>query len=236
MFHARESSAALRRILRQTRRSARSRSSMQVLQRFSGGATFHPSPRWRAPQVYDNISLVFCKNNDSACQIVFLDAGTIPVYMGTDKVNELLGGNLQNSIIQLSERLFATPKKLAEYLLLELYIMDIWNGNMKDFISQNHFLLLLKDEHGEFQKHPQYCQICETIADSRAKEKCSIKPSSGTQGYILSLVTRSQRNTPGNEVCWNLFRKSKFKMAAVLFKPQYTWYWLVDLPRNQKRK
>ena len=39
----------------------------------------------------------------------------VPVYMGSDKVDELLGGNLKTSIIKVKE--FETPKKLANYLM-----------------------------------------------------------------------------------------------------------------------
>ena len=43
-----------------------------------------------------------------------LTTGSVPVYMGTDKVDQFLPGNLKNSIIKVRD--FASPKHLAEYL------------------------------------------------------------------------------------------------------------------------
>ncbi|KAK3728196.1 hypothetical protein QZH41_004911 [Actinostola sp. cb2023] len=103
-----------------------------------------------------------------------LDAGTIPVYMGTEKVNELLGGNLQNSIIKVRD--FATPKKLAEYLLLVSNNEPLYNGYLKwkyeGFHFPESFLVTPQGRAWQFQKRPiDYCQMCEDIANSRAKGK-----------------------------------------------------------------
>ncbi|EDO33856.1 predicted protein, partial [Nematostella vectensis] len=43
-----------------------------------------------------------------------LTSGSVPVYMGSDKVDQFLPGNLKNSIIKVSD--FKGPKELAEYL------------------------------------------------------------------------------------------------------------------------
>ena len=43
-----------------------------------------------------------------------LETGSIPVYMGTDKIDQFLPGNLQSAIIRVSD--FASPKALADYL------------------------------------------------------------------------------------------------------------------------
>ena len=42
------------------------------------------------------------------------NAGSVPVFMGTDKIGELLFGNLKSSIIKVKD--FKSPKLLAEYL------------------------------------------------------------------------------------------------------------------------
>ena len=44
-----------------------------------------------------------------------LTSGSVPVYMGTDKVDEFLPGNLRTSIIKVKD--FKTPKHLADYLI-----------------------------------------------------------------------------------------------------------------------
>ncbi|KXJ27991.1 Alpha-(1,3)-fucosyltransferase B [Exaiptasia diaphana] len=91
-----------------------------------------------------------------------LNAGTIPVFMGTDKVDELLGGNLKKAIIKVRD--FANPKKLAEYLVM----------------FPKSFLTTPQGQGMQFLTHPQYCQLCETIAASRKtgqfKKKGSVKP------------------------------------------------------------
>ena len=43
-----------------------------------------------------------------------LNAGSVPVYMGTDKIHELMAGNLRDAFIKVKD--FETPQKLAEYL------------------------------------------------------------------------------------------------------------------------
>ena len=43
-----------------------------------------------------------------------LETGSIPVYMGTDKIDQFLPGNLRSAIIRVSD--FASPKALADYL------------------------------------------------------------------------------------------------------------------------
>lgn len=43
-----------------------------------------------------------------------LSAGSVPVFMGTDKIHDFLPGNLRDAIIEVRD--FATPKSLASYL------------------------------------------------------------------------------------------------------------------------
>lgn len=43
-----------------------------------------------------------------------LDTGSIPVYMGTDKIDQFLPGNLRSAIIRVSD--FSSPAALADYL------------------------------------------------------------------------------------------------------------------------
>ena len=44
-----------------------------------------------------------------------LNAGSVPVVMGTDKVDEFLPGNLRNAVIKVRD--FKSPRHLADYLL-----------------------------------------------------------------------------------------------------------------------
>ena len=43
-----------------------------------------------------------------------LDAGSVPVVMSTDKLDEFLPGNLRHSVIKVGD--FKSPKHLADYL------------------------------------------------------------------------------------------------------------------------
>ena len=94
-----------------------------------------------------------------------LSAGSVPVWMGTDKIDEVLQwGNLRHSYIKVGD--FPSPKKLAEYLL------DL-AGNERKY---NHFLKW-KYEGLKFPKEyyksaigqwwdglPLYCRVCMRIA------------------------------------------------------------------------
>ena len=87
-----------------------------------------------------------------------LETGSIPVYMGTDKIDEFLPGNLKNSIIRVSD--FNSPKELAEYL-------NYLNNNETAF---NEYLKWKEIGLGDIsnttigrwwqQKYPLFCQVC----------------------------------------------------------------------------
>ena len=87
-----------------------------------------------------------------------LETGSIPVYMGTDKIDEFLPGNLKNSIIRVSD--FNSPKELAEYL-------NYLSNNETAF---NEYLKWKEIGLGDIsnttigrwwqQKYPLFCQVC----------------------------------------------------------------------------
>ncbi|XP_066928413.1 4-galactosyl-N-acetylglucosaminide 3-alpha-L-fucosyltransferase 9-like [Clytia hemisphaerica] len=87
-----------------------------------------------------------------------LETGSIPVYMGTDKIDQFLPGNLKNSIIRVSD--FSSPKKLADYL-------KYLSGNETAF---NEYLKWKEIGIGDMsnttigrwwkQKYPLFCQVC----------------------------------------------------------------------------
>lgn len=111
-----------------------------------------------------------------------LNAGTIPVYMGSDKVDELLGGNLHQAIIKVRD--FASPKTLADYILMVSKNETLYNTYLKwkyqGFQFSKSFLASPQGKAMQFIKHPQYCELCETIAAGRKtgifKKKGAIKP------------------------------------------------------------
>ena len=108
-----------------------------------------------------------------------LSAGSVPVWMGTDKIDEVLQwGNLKHSIIKVKD--FPSPRKLAEYLL---YL----SGNEAEY---NKYLKwkyegfkfppeYYKTAVGEWWDGlPLYCRICMRIAkdpwghDGLAVDRC----------------------------------------------------------------
>ena len=111
-----------------------------------------------------------------------LDAGTIPVFMGTNKVDELLGGNLKQAIIKVRD--FASPKKLAEYLMKVSQNETLYNNYLKwkyeGFQYPDSFLSTPQGRGAQFFKHPQFCGMCDAIAASRDtgqfKKRGSVKP------------------------------------------------------------
>ena len=87
-----------------------------------------------------------------------LETGSIPVYMGTDLVDQFLPGNLKNSIIKVSD--FDGPKDLANYLhylsnnetAYNKYLEWKWKG-IGDY--KNTTIGRWWD-----QKYPLFCQVC----------------------------------------------------------------------------
>ena len=94
-----------------------------------------------------------------------LDAGSVPVVMGTDKLLEFLPGNLLHSVIKVRD--FKSPKYLADYLKFldtneteyNKYLEWKWKGigNITGTAIGAHWK----------PKYPLYCQMC--VALSKGK-------------------------------------------------------------------
>ena len=91
-----------------------------------------------------------------------LTAGSVPVFMGTDKVDDFLPANLKNSIIKVRD--FRSPKELAEYLRFlsknetayNKYLEWKWKG-LGD-ISNTVIGRWWKP------RYPLFCQVCMALA------------------------------------------------------------------------
>ena len=87
-----------------------------------------------------------------------LETGSIPVYMGTDKIDQFLPGNLRSAIIRISD--FSSPKALADYLrylstnetAFNAYLRwkDIGIGDMRNTTIGRWWE----------PKYPLFCQVC----------------------------------------------------------------------------
>ena len=94
-----------------------------------------------------------------------LTTGSVPVFMGTDKVDQFLPGNLKNSIIKVSD--FKSPKELADYLkylssnetVYNKYLEWKWKG-IGD-ISNTTIGRWWKP------KYPLFCQVCMALAKGK---------------------------------------------------------------------
>ena len=94
-----------------------------------------------------------------------LNAGSVPVVLGTDKLDEFLPGNLRHAVIKVRD--FATPKLLAEHLK---HLID----NETEY---NKYLEWKQTGIGNFTgtvigncwkpKYPIYCQICVALSEGR---------------------------------------------------------------------
>ena len=97
-----------------------------------------------------------------------LNAGSVPVYMGTDKIHELMGGNLRDAFVKVKN--FETPKKLAEYLKMISKNERLYNRYLRwkyegfnfpsNFSSTRHGLAWSRDRNN-------YCSACELFAEIR---------------------------------------------------------------------
>ena len=91
-----------------------------------------------------------------------LETGSIPIYMGTDKIDPFLPGNLKNAIINVRD--FKSPKNLAEYL-------KYLSNNETAF---NKYMEWKYKGIGDYrnttigrwwdQKYPLFCQVCMRLA------------------------------------------------------------------------
>lgn len=101
-----------------------------------------------------------------------LSSGTVPVWMGTDKIHEVLQwGNLKHSVIKVQD--FASPKALADYLL--------WLSENE--VEYNKFLTWKYEGFGfpmEYYQSPigqwweglpLYCRVCMRLAKDAEEGK-----------------------------------------------------------------
>ena len=94
-----------------------------------------------------------------------LNAGSVPVVMSTDKLDEFLPGNLRKSVIKVRD--FRTPKDLSDYLKYlstnetEYNNYLTWKskgvGNITGTVIGNFWK----------PKYPIYCQICVALSEGR---------------------------------------------------------------------
>ena len=101
------------------------------------------------------------------------NAGSVPVVMGTDKLDDFLPGNLKHSVIKVRD--FKNPKHLADYLkrlsnnenTYSKYLEWKWKGYGD--ISGTVI--------GDFwkPKYPLYCQVCVALSEGRV-HKDGLKP------------------------------------------------------------
>lgn len=94
-----------------------------------------------------------------------LNAGSVPVVMGTDKLDEFLPGNLRHSVIKVRD--FKSPKLLAEHLKYLLNNETEYNkyldwkrtgiGNITGTVIGNYWK----------PKYPIYCQICVALSEGQ---------------------------------------------------------------------
>ena len=94
-----------------------------------------------------------------------LSAGSVPVVMGTDKLDQFLPGNLRSSIINVRD--FENPKLLADYIT--------YLSSNKDEYSK--YLEWKRKGFGDIEgtnigkcwmpKYPLYCQICMALSEGR---------------------------------------------------------------------
>ena len=102
-----------------------------------------------------------------------LHAGSIPVVMSTDKLEEFLPGNLKHSVIRVRD--FKSPRHLAEYLKYlndheteyNKYLEWKWKGfgNITGTVIGDFWM----------PKYPIYCQICVALSEGRV-HKNGLKP------------------------------------------------------------
>lgn len=94
-----------------------------------------------------------------------LHAGSVPIVMGTSKLDEFLPGNLRHAVIKVRD--FKSPKHLADYLQYlssneteyNTYLEWKWKGfgNISGTVIGNFWM----------PKYPIYCQICVALSEER---------------------------------------------------------------------
>ena len=101
------------------------------------------------------------------------NAGSVPVVMSTDKLDEFLPGNLKHSVIKVRD--FKSPKHLADYLKrlsknenkYNKYLEWKWKGygDITGTAIGNYWM----------PKYPMYCQVCVALSEGR-QHKHGLKP------------------------------------------------------------
>ena len=106
-----------------------------------------------------------------------LSAGSIPVFMGTDKVDSFLPGNLKSAVIKVKD--FKTPEELAKYLTflssneLEYNKYLTWKREGFRFPANYRSTPI-----GQFWESPDtiYCTICQRLTQSSFTKQSTLKP------------------------------------------------------------
>jgi len=101
------------------------------------------------------------------------NAGSVPVVMSTEKLDEFLPGNLKHSVIKVRD--FSSPKHLADYLKrlskneneYNKYLEWKWKGygDITGTTIGNYWI----------PKYPLYCQVCVALSEGRV-HKDGLKP------------------------------------------------------------
>ena len=98
-----------------------------------------------------------------------LNAGSIPVVMSTDKLDEFLPGNLRHSVIKVRD--FRTPKDLSDYLKYLSRNETEYNKYLSWKLEGIENITGTAIENVWKPKYPLYCQICVALSQGRIHEK-----------------------------------------------------------------
>ena len=103
-----------------------------------------------------------------------LTSGSIPVYMGTDKVDEFLPGNLRTAIIKVKD--FKTPKHLADYLTYLSHNETAYNKYLEWKLKG--FGDIWDTATGRFwlRKREMLCDICMKVSQTNWKYEKGLEP------------------------------------------------------------
>ena len=87
-----------------------------------------------------------------------LETGSVPVYMGTDKIEQFLPGNLKDSIIKVSD--YESPQKLAEYLKYLSENETAYNKYLEWKVKGIGDITNTTIGRWWKKKYPLFCQVC----------------------------------------------------------------------------
>ena len=130
---------------------------------------------------YDNLQPIFAKYKftfvfpNSDCDYYMtekiynaLSSGSVPVWMGTDKIDEVLQwGNLKKSVIKVRD--FKSPRKLADYLLWLSQNETEYNRFLKwKYEGFNFPKEYYNSKIGVWwERGPLHCRVCMKVANDR---------------------------------------------------------------------